>query len=243
MFTRDLANTLHVHAFEGESTAEALMPFHSCSDQAGFSCSAYGALSTAAIQSYNACAVFGARGGRIIDRLALRQNYNSVALLVDAWGLVLASSTVLTARFLGVAAGLQDSSSTCSADFSAFSTAQWQGTRPLTLYTNTTTTCSQFYDCTGEGQAVSQYQSGQLTTGTTTSSGYAVLINAPTVLSLTGAKRFLRMLVAPTHMNDGTNTVQPMHVVGSLLFGDPDKGPGSTAPERGRGFVTSGTST
>jgi hypothetical protein len=243
MIARDLANTLHVHAFEGQSSADTLMPFHSCGEQAGYACSAYGALSTAAIQSYNACAVFGARGGRIIDRLALRQNYNSVALLVDAWGEVLASSTVLTARYLGVATGLQDSSSTCSADFTAFSTAQWEGTKPLTLYTNTTTTCSQFYDCTGEAQANSQYQSGQLTTGTTTSSGYAVLVAPPTVLALTGAKRFLRMLVAPTHMNDGTNTVQPMHVVGSLLFGDPDIGPAAAASERSRAFVTSGTST
>lgn len=245
MFTNDLANTLHVHAFEGQSSADTLMPYHSCSAQAGFTCSAGGLLSTAAIQSDGVTSgQGGAHGGQIIDRLALKQNYNSVALLVDAWGLVLASSTVATNRYMGVGAGLQDSSSTCSADFAAYSTAQWIGTRPLTLYTNTTTTCSQFYDCTGEGQAVSQYQSGPLTTGTTTSSGYAVLINAPvTVLPLTGAKRYLRMLIAPVHFADGTDTVMPMHVTGSLLFGDPDKGPASCTPQRGRAFVTSGSST
>jgi len=244
MISRELANCLHIHAFEGESSAETLMPFHSCGEQAGFTCSGYGLLSTAAIQSGGATSgAYGARGGRIIDRLGFKQNYNSVALLVDAWGLVLASSTVLTARYMGVSVGLQDSSSTCSADFAAYSTANWLGLRPLTLFTNTTTTCSQFYDCTGEAQAVSQYQSGQLTTGTTTSSGYAVLINAPiTVLPLTGAKRFLRMLVAPTHLADGTNTVMPMQVVGSLLFGDPDKGQ-PTCSERGRTFVASGSST
>lgn len=245
MISRDLANCLHVHAFEGQTSAETLMSFHSCGEQAGFSCSGYGALSTAAIQSEGVTSgQFGARGGRIIDRLGLKENYNSVALLVDAWGTILASSTVLTARYMGVAAGLQDSSSTCSADFAAFSTALWHGRRPLTLYTNTTTTCSQFYSCTGEAMLVSQYQSGELTTGTTTSSGFAVLVNSPlVVLPLTGAKRYLRMLVAPTHFADGTNTVMPLYVVGSLLFGDPDKGPGSCAPERGRVFVTQTTST
>jgi hypothetical protein len=244
MISRELANCLHVHAFEGESSAETLMPFHSCGEQAGFTCSAYGVLSTAALQSNGVTSgEYGARGGRIIDRLAFRQNYNSVALLVDAWGLVLASSTVATSRYMGVSVGLQDSSSTCSADFAAYSTANWLGRRPLTLQTQTTTTCSPWYDCTGEAQAISQYQGGQLTTGTTTSSGYAVFVNAPIpVLPLTGAKRFIRMLVAPTHLADGTNSVMPMHVVGSLLFGDPDKGQ-PTCSERGRAFVTSGTST
>ena len=245
MIARDLANTLHVHAFEGQSSDDTLMPFASCSAQAGYACSAGGVLSTAAIQSDGVTSgQLGAFGGRIIDRLGLKQNYNSVALLVDAWGEIAASSTVLTARYLGVAAGLQDSSSTCSADFSAFSTANWLGRRALTLYTNSTTTCSWAYDCTGEAQAVSPYQAKEMDTGTTTSSGYAVLINAPvTVLPITNAKRYLRMLVAPIHFNDGTNTVQPMHVTGSLLFGDPDHGPASCTPSRGRVVVTSGTST
>jgi len=248
MIARDLANCLHVHAFETQSSgtnAETLISFHSCTAQAGTTCSAGGVLSTAAIQSAGETSgELGAFGGRIIDRFALKQNYNSVALLCDAWAQALASATTATARYFGVSLGLQDSSSTCSADFSAYSTANWLGRRPLTLYTNTTTTCSQFYDCTGEAQAVSQYQSGELTTGTTTSSGYCVLINAPiTVLPLTGAKRYLRMLVAPVCLAAGTNSVMPMHAVGSLLFGDPDEGPADCSPQRGRAFATSDTST
>ena len=245
MISRELANCLQIHAFEGETTAEALMPFHSCADQAGFSCSGYGALSTAAIQSDGVTSgQYGARGGRIIDRLALKQNFNSVALLVDAWGMILASSTVATSRYQGVAVGLQDSSSTCSADFAAYSTANWLGRRPLTTYLNATTTLGAFYSSCGEADLISPYQSGILTTGTTTACGYTVLINSPIpVFPLTGAKRYLRMLVAPTHFADGTNSVMPMHVVGSLLFGDPDKGQPDCTPQRGRAIVTSGTST
>lgn len=244
--SNDLANTLHIHAFDGLSTgAVKLCSYHSCEAQAGQACSAGGLLSTAAIQSDSVTSgQLGAYGGVIIDRLAFKQNYNSVALLADAWGLILASATTATTRYMGVSLGLQDSSSTCSADFAAYSTAQWMGRRPLTTFTNTTTTCSQFYDCTGEAQAISPYQSGNQSTGTTTSSGYCVLINAPvTVLPLTGAKRYLRMLVAPTHFADGTNTTMPLFVTGSLLFGDPDHGPASCTPERGRSVVTSGTST
>jgi len=244
--SNDLANTLHIHAFDGQSTGMVKMcAFHSCTAQAGTTCSAGGLLSTAAIQSDSVTSgQLGAFGGRIIDRLALKQNYNSVALLADAWGMILASATTATSRYLGVAVGLQDSSSTCSADFSAYSTAQWMGRRPLTTYVNATTTCSDFYDCTGEAQAISPYQSGNLSTGTTTSSGYCVLINAPvSVLPLTGAKRYLRMLVAPTHFADGTDTIMPLFVTGSLLFGDQDHGPASCTPQRGRAVVTSGSST
>ncbi|HAM40673.1 MAG TPA: hypothetical protein DCP69_04890 [Candidatus Omnitrophica bacterium] len=237
MISRDLANLQHVHAFNAPSTAEALMPYSDCGDIASFACSGDGTMSTAALGELGF-------GGRIIDRLGLRQNYNSVIPLVDSWGEVLASTTTARVRFLGVSVGLQHSSSTCSADFANYSTELWKGIRPLTIVTNTTTTCSMYNSCNQEGfNAGSTVQVGLLTTGTTTSTGYATFVSGPeTVFPLGTAKRFLRMVVAPVNYATGCEPPTYLHVVGSLLFGDADEGAASTV-QRGRIVVTCACST
>ena len=146
---------------------------------------------------------------------------------------------------LAVNTGLQDSSSTCSADFSNFSTDLWKGRRALTLVTNTTVSCSQFWSCTNTDafDLQSTVQSGLLTTAATTSTGDAVLISGPeTVFSLGGAKRYLRMVVAPVNLATGSNTGVAIHVTGSLLFGEGDQGP-AEATLRGRTVVACNCST
>ncbi len=235
MISRDLANLQHVHAFNGPTSVAKLLPFFACTDTdpASFTCIDSGVLSTAALGDLGF-------GGRIIDRLGLRQNYNAVIPLVDAWAEVYASSTVIKNRYLAVNVGLQHSSSTCSADFANLSTDLWKGRRPLTLITNTTVSCSAFWSCTNTDafDLQSTVQSGLLTTVNTTSTGYAVLISGPeTVFSLGAAKRYLRMVVAPVSMATGSDTGTGLHVVGSLLFGEADQGPAETTL-RGRTVVT-----
>ena len=239
MISRDLANLQHVHAFNSKTTVNSLMPYGVEGESfAGYTCLAEGVLSTAALGDLGV-------GGRIIDRLGLRQNYNAVIPLVDAWGEVLASATTGAVRYLGVNVGLQHSSSTCSADFANLSTELWKGRRPLTLVTNTTVSCSQFWSCTNNEafDLQSTVHSGLLTTAATTSTGYAVLISGPEpVFSLGAVKRYIRMVVAPVNLATGSNTGTPLHVVGSLLFGEGDEGPAATTP-RGRTVVACACST
>ena len=240
MISRDLANLQHVHAFNGPTSVHLLMPFgaEAADVPAGFTCAEQGTMSTAALLGLGFA-------GRIIDRLGLRQNYNAVIPLVSAWAEVYASSTLTKVRYQAVSVGLQHSSSTCSADFSNFSTDLWKGRRPLTIVTNTTVSCSMFWSCTNSDafDLQSTVQSGLLTTGTTTSTGYAVLISGPeTVFSLGAAKRYLKMVVAPINMATGTDTGTGLFVIGSLLFGEADQGPAETAL-RGRTVVTCGCST
>ena len=220
MIARDLANTLQIHAFHGASTAEALMPFHSCSAQAGFTCAAGGLLSTAAIQSESASGQLGAFGGQIIDRLGLKHNYNSVALLVDAWGLVLASSTVLTARYLGVAAGLQDSSSTCSANFVAFSTAKAEcpvGSAPSLPLIRV------FGPSTGTGFVLTYKDHAGNTEHTLTLSGAAA------VMSSTENIQIDCELATVTH-SDGANLLSVLSTGSNFFSLDPQDAAGSTGP-------------
>lgn len=239
MISRDLANLQHVHGFNSKTTVDQLMPFGIEGESfAGYTCLAEGVLSTAALGDLGF-------GGRIIDRLGLRQSYNAVIPLVDAWGEVLASATTGAVRYLGINVGLQHSSSTCSADFANLSTDLWKGRRALTLITNTTVSCSQFWSCTNTDafDLQSTVQSGLLTTAATTSTGYAVLISGPEpVFSLGAAKRYLRMVVAPVNLATGSNTGTPLHVIGSLLFGEGDQGP-AEATLRGRTAVTCACST
>ena len=86
MISRDLANLQHVHAFNGRSSVDQILPFFACADTdpAGYTCIDAGTMSTAALGDLGFA-------GRIIDRLGLRQNYNAVIPLVSAWGEVVAS--------------------------------------------------------------------------------------------------------------------------------------------------------
>ena len=233
MISRDLANTQTVHAFNPPSTGTDPTAFCIVT-LAGTTCTAAGTLSTAALNGYGF-------GGRIIDRLGLAENYNAVVPVVSSWGEVEPCATTCVARFLGVSIGLQHSSSTCSADFSNYSTELWQGRRPLHMVGTSTSTAAPLYN--SEAFLLSTTDQGLLTTGATTSSGYAVLVGGPApAFPITGAKRFLRMVVAPHIEGVCTCGFPQLFVFGSLLFGDPDKGVASCTP-RGRVVVTCACST
>lgn len=224
MITRDLSNVQVVHAFNNKSTALALAPFNLFT-VAGQVCTCGGVLST----SLSGQAGFG---GPMIDRLGLADNYNAVVPAISAWGAITASATTCSLAYMSVQVGIQHSSSTCSADFSDYSTEHWLAARPLQRTTTATTTADTFYDATGESTLVSPANAALMTTSatTSTSTGYAYYVSGPSpVFPLTGAKRFLRMVVVPRIENDGC-AGSYMHVTGSFVFGDPDKGKASSTP-------------
>lgn len=231
MITRDLSNIQYVHAFNNKSTGVALTPFNLFT-VAGQVCTCGGVLSTGIVDA--------GFGGPMIDRLGLLQNYSAVVPVVSAWGAVTASATTCQLAYMAISVGIQHSSSTCSGGFSDYSTGQWMIKHPLQHVSTATTTADAFYN--SEATLVSGGANQRLmTTGqtTSTSTGYAYFVSGQVQpFSLEGAKRFLRMVVAPHIENDGC-AASYMHAVGALVFGDPDAGPASTAPTRARVHIAS----
>jgi len=229
MITRDLANLQVVGAFDSPAAGD----FHSCT-VTGFTCTCGGFVSTDI--------GFLGFGGRMIDRLGLRENFAAVAAAVKARANV-ATSVESTAmlRYYGVTIGLQHSSSTCSGGFSNYSTGQWVNDYPLVEVSTATSTGASYY--TVEGADVAAVTARLMTTGlsSSTSTGYAEYAGPAAEFDLCGAKRFIRMMVAP-HI-EATGCASPsLSVTGVLIFGDPGSGPHSTNI-RGRIHVTSGCST
>lgn len=222
MITRDLSNVQVVTAFNPKSTTTSLTPFNLFT-VAGQVCTCAGVLSTGT----SGQAGFG---GPIIDRLGLADNYNAVVPAVSAWGHVMASATVCSLTYFAIQVGIQHSSSTCSADFADYSTSDWLASRPLQRTSTATTTADAFWD--SEASLVSINNAALMTTtpSTSTSTGYAYYVSGPApVFSLTGAKRFLRMVVVPRIENDGC-AAGYMFATGSFVFGDPDKGKAGSTP-------------
>lgn len=229
MITRDLANTQSVGAFNAPAAGD----FHSCT-VTGFTCTCGGFVSTDI--------GFLGFGGRIIDRLGLRENFAAVVAAVQAKANVTTSAeSTAMVKYYGLTIGLQHSSSTCSGGFSNYSTDEWVNDYPLVEVSTATSTGASFYSV--EGADVAAASARLMTTGLTssTSTGYAEYAGRAPVFDLVGAKRYIRMMIAP-HI-EATGCGSPtLSVNGILIFGDPGAGPHSTSI-RGRIHVTSGCST
>lgn len=208
--------------------------FHSCT-VSGFT-SACGVADTGGALPFS-------HTGRIIDRLGLAQNYNSVLLAVHALGTVQASATSCTINYLGIALGIQHSSSTAASGFADYSTADWVAEQPLVRVSTSTSTGDGFYSA--EAAFVSDFTSAAMTTSpsTSTSTGYADYVGGPAaVIPISGAKRFLRIVVAP-HIETTGCGGSFMTVSGALVFGDGDKNPADSSPARARVILSSANTT
>lgn len=224
MITRDLASVNSVHAFDQQI-------FHSCT-VSGFTCTCAGPINSAAgATSYP---------GRLIDRLGLSRRYAAVKVAVAAYGDIQCSagSTAMT-NYMGLAVGLQHSATTCSGDFTDYSTGDWGVEEAFQVATTSTSTSAWAYSA----QQLSAVAAGVLTTAltTSTSTGYASFVGTgQTAIPLTGAKRFLRVVVAP-HIETTGCGGSNMKVSAVLIFGSPEEAP--VAAPLGRVHVTSACST
>lgn len=224
MITRDLASVNSVHALDQ-------MAFHSCT-VSGFTCTCAGPINSAVSTT--------AYPGRLIDRLGLSRRYAAVKVVVAGYGDIQASagSTAMT-NYMGIAVGLQHSATTCSGDFTDYSTGDWGPEEAFQVVTTATSTSSPFYNV----QALSANAAGILTTAltTSTSTGYANFVGTgATAIPLAGAKRFLRVVIAP-HIETTGCAGSNMKVSASLIFGIPEEAP--VASPFGRVHVTSACST
>tara|TARA_R110000751_G_scaffold67156_8_gene137067 strand:+ start:4602 stop:5330 length:729 start_codon:yes stop_codon:yes gene_type:complete len=242
MITRNLDNITVVAAFD--STAAG--GYISCGGPAG-TCTCAGNLSTdIGLNGF---------GGFMVDRLGLKDNYSAVAVALNARAEVHSSAaSTVQLTYYAITAGLQHSSSTASADFTNLSTGEWVTDRPLVITTTSTVASGASYTADGALVALPLTIISSLTPGMTTSTGYARYVGEAPVFALAAAKRYIRVVVAPTVLTTGCAT-PPLNVQASLIFGSPGKGPftnynvdGTESTElgsrvRGRVVVTTGCST
>lgn len=175
MITRDLTGLCSVQAMT------PLAAVHSCT-VTGFT-SACGSNNMSAFGN-------GAISGFVIDRLALPGQYNALLVSVAGHGPIQASATSCRLQYVGVGIGLQHAA--CStAGWTDFSTGAFATVAGR--YVSTATSTADAWWSAGLGRAT-----GALTTAatTSTSTGTQELI-ANAVFDLTGAERFVRVVVAP----------------------------------------------
>lgn len=228
MINRFLSEAEYVHAFDA-------VTFHSCT-VSGFTCSC-GAQDTGGALPFSYT-------GRLIDRMGLSRNFQAVKLVASAQGVIQTSGVGTTAmiQYLGLSLGLQHSATTCSGGFVDWSTGDWGGEQALQNVTTATSTASGLYTVAGATVSpvgLAQVLSTALTTSTST--GYAALASGGSnAIPITGAGRFIRIVVAP-HIETTGCAGSNMTVTGGLIFGHPDA---AAAPAPfARVFVTSGCST
>ncbi len=229
MINRALAGVVAVTALDEKA-------FHSCT-VSGFFCTC---------QPYTgAVALPFGLGGRIIDRLGLMDGYNTVAVVPSARGDRIGSTTCYTDDYVGLATGIQHSSTTCLGNFTDYSTDNWGPERGLLWVTTATSTGASGSPAYNNEAALLGAPATQiLSTSRVCSSSTGYLVHAggvSTVVPADGLRRFIRVIVAPhieTTGCGGTNAT----VSAALLFGYPDKAL-PTLAIRGRVHVTSACTT
>lgn len=212
MISRSQAGLEVVHAFD-------LKQFTSCT-VSGFT-SACGTVDTGGALPFSFA-------GRIIDRLGLRRNYNAVVPIISAHGTVNSSveSTALF-NYQAIAVGVQHASAT-GGTWADYSTEFWQAERPLVRVSTATSTADSFYSA--EAAFISPNTAALMSSAasSSTSTGYSAYVSGPVgAIPISGAKRYLRMLVAPSINCTGCGG-PVVNVMGSLLFGAPDAAPAAT---------------
>jgi len=227
MITRDLAGAFYVTGFDART-------FHSSAKEIGAGGIATGnANSTFLGYNPTSCGF----NGRIIDRYGLPEFYQSVLVMAagQALGFDMSSTGVLAAQglhvnYIGLSVGLDHNCSTGSG-WEAFSTGQWSGEKAAYAYN----ACSTHI--------------GLLTTATSTSDGLQnststgpALASVAHAFDLTGAKRYIRMVVTPRLLASDCGVHNGVDVHGGLLFGHPQHAP-TNYTKVGRISVTSACST
>ena len=234
MITRELKNIQVVGAFNTPSTGtgHTLAAFHSCT-VAGFTCTCAGVVSTDT-------GYFGFPG-RMIDRLGLSENFSAVAVGVTARAAITTTvASTASVQYHGLTIGLQHTCST-GGTWANYSTGSWIEDYPLVRVSTSTSTGDSYY--TAEKARFSDFSAALMSTALTssTSTGYAEYAGPAPVFELTGAKRYVRPVIAP-HIEVTGCGAPGLEVSGVLIFGHPDKGPHSTSI-RARVHVTSACST
>jgi hypothetical protein len=219
MITRDLA---------GLCTVQAMSPLaavHSCT-VTGFT-SACGSNNMSAFGN-------GAISGFAIDRLALPGQYNALLVSVSGFGPIQSSATSCRLQYVGVSLGLQHAG--CS-------TAGWVDYSTGTFvtvagrYVSTATSTADAWWDAGLNAAI-----GTLTTAATTSTSTGTqALTANTVFDLTGAERFVRVIVAPRIETTGCGGYYTS-LAGQAIFGHAAESPMSVA-KQGKVLYSTGNST
>lgn len=227
MINRALAGLTPVAALQDTS-------FHSCT-VTGYFCTC---------QPYTGASALGSGlGGQIIDRLGLVEGYNAVGVVPTVRAVRQGSTTCYTDDYVGIATGIQHSSTTCLGNFSDYSTENWAAERALVWVTTaTSTSASPAYNNEAALMGAPAAQVLSTSRVCSSSTGYVVLAGGPiTAVPADGLKRFIRVIVAPRIETTGCGGTYAT-VGASLVFGYPDKAAPGTAI-RGRVHVTSACTT
>jgi hypothetical protein len=147
--------------------------------------------------------------GRIIDRLGLPTQYNSALVVAESLAVFEASSSGQVGSFrqsyLGLSVGLDHNCST-GAGWTAYATGCWSSEHALYLQSTASTENQYLATATDTGNALC------------TSTGFAIG-GVAAAFDLTGAKRYIRVVVAPTIHSSGCALQMP--VTASVIFGAP----------------------
>lgn len=157
--------------------------------------------------------------GRIIDRLALGRNYNSVQ--VHAGAKFDIGTSTLDTCYGAISAWLYHSSTTCAADFDRYSTDNEKARAGAFGYSGPSTTST----LAGGFMATACTTSTASATGyfSATSTGFAYADYAANY-SLSGANRYLRPY-AISEVYSSSSGGGVIRGVVDLLFGEPDEAP------------------
>mgnify|MGYP006909289336 CR=1 FL=1 len=224
MITRDVTNTYYVDAFNAKTLASTAEDVVADFIETGVAtASGYGMTQA----GFN---------GVIIDRLGLPSQFNSA--VVVAWGQFapdmsstgVAGAQGLHYNYVGLTVGLDHNCAT-SSGWLPYATGMWSSEHAAFMKS----ACS-----THQGLLTTATSTTDgLQNSTSTGSGY---VSVAQPFDLTGAKRYIRMVVAPRIYASDCGTHNGITVGGGILFAQGQAGPPNEA-KIGRIVVTSGCST
>ncbi len=144
--------------------------------------------------------------GRIIDRLGLPTQFNAAMVVARCFAVFEASSTGQVGSFrqdyMALSVGLDHNCST-GAGWTAYATGMWSSEQALYLQSTASTWNQYLATATDTGNALC------------TSTGFAIG-GATAVFDLTGAKRYIRVVVTPVLHSSGCALQMP--VTADLIF-------------------------
>lgn len=219
MITRDLTGLCSVQAMG------PIAALHSCT-VTGFT-SACGSNNMSAFGN-------GAISGFVIDRLALPGQYTALLVSVAGFGPINSSTTSCRLQYVSVGLGLQHAGCSTAGwvDYSTGSFVTVAG-----RYVSTATSTADAWWNAGLGAAI-----GTLTTAatTSTSTGTQELV-AGAIFDLTGAERFVRVVVAPRLETTGCGGYYTS-LSAQAIFGHPAESPRDVT-KQGRVLYSTANST
>lgn len=238
MITRDVSQLFVVPALYHNAR------FNSCT-VAGFTCYTDGATSAIGSSEFFP--------GFVIDRLALPYEYNSMAVVPTLYGNYGGSGDGTGFVTGALSAGIMHASAS-GGTFAAYSTGTWLVGASLWRQTTATSTANTAYSIvqkdvgyTSElgigglmGTATST-SAGQGMVGGTSSTGSLFYAGKPARFDLTGAKRFIKVVIRPQIESTGCGA-GGFHMSAAAVFGEPGYANPSVAAAK-RILVTTGCAT